>query len=134
MGVEYAGSVAGLTISRPARPTASLPGTPNMDTIIAHYVTPTSAVCGDIRVSHRTPALALARKLIKAGHDPRTILQMVCQGSGTPSLRGPLGKLASLSVDENDRRGPLFVPYRDDTARLVALRAASARPAAVKAA
>lgn len=103
-----------------------------METIIAHYVTATSAACGDIRVTHRTPALALARKLIKAGHDPRTILQMVWHGSGTPSLRGPLGKLAALAVDENDRRGPLFVPYRDDTARLAALRHAPPRTPTTK--
>ncbi|WPB86605.1 hypothetical protein [Sediminicoccus rosea] len=89
-----------------------------MEPIIAYYATPTSAVCGHLRVTHRTPALALARKLIRAGHDPRTILQMVWQGTGTPSLRGPLWKFAALTVEENDRRGPLFVPYRDPSARL----------------
>lgn len=104
-----------------------------MDTIIAHYATATSAVCGDLRVTHRTPAMALARKLIKAGHDPDTILQMVCQGTGTPSLRGPLKKLAALTVEENGQRGPFFVRYRDATARLVSLRKTPAPAANMKA-
>jgi hypothetical protein len=66
---------------------------------------------GDVIVTRsRTPFLDAARILLAEGLDPSTILQMVHKHTGTPSLRGPIGVAAKLTVDEI--KSPRFRPYR----------------------
>ena len=93
-----------------------------MSTLTADYLSETSIRCGTIAVTHRTTVLALARKLIKVGYDPATILQTRWPKTGMLSLRGTLGAFAELTVEENDIRGPVFVRYRPN--RYVARKAA----------
>ena len=83
-----------------------------MQSLTAEYLTETSIRCGTVTVTHRTPALAMARKLIKLGTDPATILETRWHKTGQLSLRGSLGAFAKWTVEENDFRGPVFRPYK----------------------
>jgi len=63
-------------------------------------------------VHSRQPFLDAARALLKFGFPPGTILQMITS-TGVKSLRGPIGKVAKFTVKDNDQgRGPRFIPYR----------------------
>jgi hypothetical protein len=66
---------------------------------------------GDVVVTRsRTPFLDAARILLAQGLNPNTILQMV--NNGTPSLRGPIGQAAKLTVRETTNTGtPRLVPW-----------------------
>jgi len=59
-----------------------------------------------------TPLFTAARLLLNEGHDPETILQMRHDGSSIPSMKGRIGRLAGLTVIEDEKRGPRFGSYR----------------------
>jgi len=64
-----------------------------------------------IEARSRCPVLSLCRKLIAAGIDPATRLE-VCRGT-TLSLRvRSIGEAADLTIRENDRRGPEFATWK----------------------
>jgi hypothetical protein len=60
----------------------------------------------------RTPFLASARELLRLGFEEDDTLEMVRE-SGRVDMRGRLGKASLLAVEEGQRRGPLFVKYRE---------------------
>jgi hypothetical protein len=68
-------------------------------------------------VNAYAPVLAIARKLIAAGHNPDCVLEAY-RGS-TLCLRAKLGAAARLEVKDNRGR-PLFVPWRARSVRAVA--------------
>jgi len=57
---------------------------------------------GNRQIVHasRTPFLRAARVLVSEGVDPTTVLVMRHRNTGTESLRGPIGKAATLQVAE----------------------------------
>jgi hypothetical protein len=61
--------------------------------------------------SARCPLLEAARVLLAKGVDPGTVLEMQHQGSAIVAMRGKLGKLAGLTVTENNKIGPTFAKY-----------------------
>jgi hypothetical protein len=60
----------------------------------------------------RTPFFAAARVLMNEGAEPETPITMSHEGSCIVSLRSTVGQAARLSVEESERSGPRFVPYR----------------------
>ena len=68
--------------------------------------------------SSRQPFLDAARALLAEGADPADILIMM-RGQ-TQSLSGPIGKVAKLTVAENDRLGPRFARWEPMTAEKMA--------------
>jgi hypothetical protein len=64
-----------------------------------------------IEVRARAPVLALCRKLVAAGHDPATRLE-VYRGTCLALLVRSIGEGAGLMVAENDRGGPWFTPWK----------------------
>jgi hypothetical protein len=59
----------------------------------------------------RQPFLDAARALIGRGYNPLATLEMKHPGSDTVALRGPLAKVAKLTVEEGPH-GPRFIPFR----------------------
>lgn len=71
----------------------------------------TVEAAGKVR-RYKQPIYALARVLIKEGHDPETIL-VTCWQSGTASFKpAPLWKFAHWSVVDRDRRKMGLEPHR----------------------
>jgi len=60
----------------------------------------------------RTPFFAAARVLMAEGIDPETPITLGHEGSAIVSLRSTIGQAARLTVEESERSGPRFVPYR----------------------
>src|SRR5215207_8126260 len=60
----------------------------------------------------RTPFFAAARVLMEEGADPETPITMSHEGSCIVSLRSTIGQAERLTVEESERSGPRFVPYR----------------------
>ena len=60
----------------------------------------------------RTPFFAAARVLMEEGADPETPITMSHEGSCILSLRSTIGQAARLTVEESEKSGPRFVPYR----------------------
>ena len=60
----------------------------------------------------RTPFFAAARVLMEEGADPETPITMSHEGSCIVSLRCTIGQAARLTVEESEKSGPRFVPYR----------------------
>ena len=60
---------------------------------------------GDLKVTSRSdPMFAMARRLVKEGHDPETIVRFRWAATGTQSFKdAPLRVFAALTVEENDR-------------------------------
>lgn len=80
--------------------------------------------------SARCPLLESARVLLAEDHDFETVLEMVHRGSPIVAMRGQLGKLAGLTVTENDRVGPIFskyVPFSGPLAWIASRRSTVAR-------
>ena len=84
-------------------------------------VTPTSPGCfsasvnGDILViSSRQPLLDACRRLLEAGADPNSWVVMRHAGSEVETLRGKIGILAKLAVEDRPSGGkpPRFVRHR----------------------
>jgi hypothetical protein len=49
---------------------------------------------------------------MEEGADPETPITMSHEGSCILSLRSTIGQAARLTVEESERSGPRFVPYR----------------------
>lgn len=65
---------------------------------------------GKVVSSGHTPFLTAARRLLKLGVDPQTVLTMQHKKTGTDSLRGQIGEAAKLSVSDADGP-PRFVRF-----------------------
>lgn len=63
-------------------------------------------------VGVKTPFLTAARKILEMGGEEDDLLQLRWAGSATICMTGRLGKLAKLTVIENERIGPRFAKYR----------------------
>ena len=64
------------------------------------------------RVGLKTPFLTAARKILEMGGKEDDWLQLRWAGSPTVCMTGKLGKLAALTVIENENHGPRFGKYR----------------------
>jgi hypothetical protein len=60
----------------------------------------------------KTPLLTAARILQAEGVPNDTPISMTHEGSSIVSMRSTIGKAAGLIVEETDKRGPRFKPYR----------------------
>jgi len=74
-----------------------------------------TAVAAGITAHGYAPALALCRKLLAAGHNPRTRLELYRE-NGTLALRiRTIGEGAQLTVEDNSSTGrPRFTPVREE--------------------
>jgi len=60
----------------------------------------------------RTPILTYCRALIAEGHDPATRLEVFRERAEPDLIVRSIGEAAQLTVLEDDKGPPRFVPYR----------------------
>jgi hypothetical protein len=63
---------------------------------------------GSLLGRYRCPFFGAARALLAMGYPEDTTLVMRHEGSEVISLRGPIGKMAKLTVLENETFGPVL--------------------------
>ena len=70
--------------------------------------------CGEVAVRAFTPILTLARRLLAAGYDPETVLEVRWKDGGESLVPRSLNVYARWSISETDRGGIKLVPFVAD--------------------
>lgn len=73
----------------------------------------------------RTPLFDAARELLRRGIEPSTMLVMRHKGSPITAMWGTVGRLATLTVTEGDKKGPVITAWKPFSADAVNGRTAS---------
>jgi hypothetical protein len=74
----------------------------------------------DITASSTTPVLALCRQLLAAGIDPDRAMEVYRNGTLALRIRS-IGEAAELTVKDDNRGTPRFLPYRPGPAARIGI-------------
>ena len=97
---------------------ADLPAMPEITAILTEQTASCTLPTGEeVTVSHRVPLYTLARELDKRGYGDWRL--QAYTPTGTPGLRGLVGVMAGLTVEETDRDGLRLRRYRSFPAQPV---------------